>query len=153
MGNLSNFVATAHLPKPVTQMIGEFRFGIVDAQMIDDDYGKVVKVQLQCVDEPYEGRTLYDWIRVKGHKSPRQRDFHLARLSSLMFAADKPEADDTQDIVGCTIRCKISKQRKWDKDTQSYVFSDDYSEVEKYVVENGEEKRLEAVDRAAEDVF
>ena len=135
MGNLSNFNPREHEMPSRDQLVGKFNADIIDAEIVDGDYGKRLKVQMTITSPgPGNNRTQYDWIKLTDFPSEKSEEFNKARLSQLLFAAGIPDADDTSELIGKRLLMKLRPQRKWNKETKAYDISDEYSEVQEYIV-------------------
>lgn len=124
MGNLSNFDARSVPASKYEPLSGEYTFGVVDAEIESMDSERtVLKLQLQVTSATDNGRIQYDriWLR---HPNAKAVEIGHQRLSQLLFSAQCPDADDTSEVIGRTIRAICGPQKN----------NPQYGEVKRYVI-------------------
>ena len=145
MGNLSNFNAADHQSDSYEPLNGEYTFGILDAEIevMDDNRTRLV-VQLQVTSSKDNNRLQYDRIWLKHATSAQAQEIGLQRLSQLLYAAGIPDADDTSELIGRTVRAICGPQKR---DPQ-------YGEVKKYLQQPADAKSAdEPITSIPDDLF
>lgn len=140
MGNLSNFDPRSVPASQYDPLVGEFSFGVLDAEVESMDADrKVLKLQLQVTSAENNGRIQFDRIWLK-HPNEKAQEIGHQRLSQLLFAARCPDADDTSELIGRTVRAVCGPQKN----------KPEYGEVKRYIVPTAPEPQQPKVDLMAE---
>lgn len=146
MGNLSNFNASEHQSdKNYEPLNGQYTFGILDAEVeVMDENRTRLKIQLQVTSQKDNNRVQYDRIWLKHQTSSQAQEIGLQRLSSLLYAAGIPDADDTSELIGRTIEAICGPQKS----------NPQYGEVKKYLLPKEDAKPAESsIQSIPDDLF
>ena len=88
--------------------LGEYPVMLVDSKPTSTNKGIILAFDVVCGE--YQGRKLWANANIF-HENPAAKEFGDKLLSSLMYAANKPTAQQTEELIGVTVIARVKLQK------------------------------------------